>query len=168
MSRDINSLTITGRLTADPELKNTQSGIAVARLRVAVNGRRKEGENWVDKPGFFDVDVWAGQGENCGRYLTKGSFVVIEGELDWQEWVDRESGQKRSTVRIKAHNVHFGPRVTPAPGQPAEAVAQPVPQPVAQPQAAPAAQPQAAAQPVPAPVAQAQPAAAPTADDLPF
>ena len=82
-------------------------------LRVAVNDRVKDqttGE-WGDKPNYFDVDVFGGQGERCAQYLTKGRQVAVDGRLRWREW-ETQDGQKRSgRVSIVADNVQFiGPR----------------------------------------------------------
>jgi single-strand DNA-binding protein len=99
---------ITGNLTRDPELRHTNGGTPVCELRVAVNSRRKDQSgNWVDKPNFFDVVVWGGQGENCANYLSKGRPVAIEGRLDWREWEAKEGGGKRQAVQIVANSVQF-------------------------------------------------------------
>ncbi|HYG95821.1 MAG TPA: single-stranded DNA-binding protein, partial [Solirubrobacterales bacterium] len=103
---NINSVVITGNLTRDPELRQTPSGTAVCGLRVAVNSRRKEGDQWVDKPNYFDVTVWGAQGENCANYLSKGRPVAIEGRLDWREWEAKDGG-KRQAVQIIANTVQF-------------------------------------------------------------
>lgn len=102
---NVNVVVITGNLTRDPELRSTPGGTSVCKLRVAVNSRRKEGDNWVDKPNFFDVTVWGAQGENCANYLSKGRPVAIEGRLDWREW--EKDGVKRQTVEIIANSVQF-------------------------------------------------------------
>ena len=74
---------ITGNLTRDPELRTTEGGTKVCNLRVAVNGRRKNGnDEWVDKPNYFNVTVWGAQGESCAEYLAKGRPVAVEGRLD--------------------------------------------------------------------------------------
>jgi single-strand DNA-binding protein len=108
MAGDINRVTITGRLTRDPELRAMPSGDrSVCSLRVAVNGRRRNSEGqWEDAPNFFDVSVWGPQGENCQRYLAKGREVAIDGSLRWREWTDK-SEQKRQSVDIIADNVKF-------------------------------------------------------------
>jgi single-strand DNA-binding protein len=103
---NVNVVVITGNLTRDPELRSTVSGTSVCKLRVAVNSRRKDGQEWVDKPNYFDVTVWGAQGENCANYLFKGRPVAIEGRLDWREWEDKE-GNKRQTVEIIANSVQF-------------------------------------------------------------
>ena len=104
---NVNVVVITGNLTRDPELRHTGGGTAVCELRVAVNSRRKEGDNWVDKPNYFDVVVWGAQGENCATYLQKGRPVAIEGRLDWREWEAKEGGGKRQAVQIIANTVQF-------------------------------------------------------------
>jgi single-strand DNA-binding protein len=115
---NINVVVITGNLTRDPELRSLPSGTSVCDLRVAVNSRRKEGQEWVDKPNFFDVTVWGAQGENCATYLSKGRPVAIEGRLDWREWdakdqegnpiTDRAGASvKRQAVQIIASSVQF-------------------------------------------------------------
>jgi single-strand DNA-binding protein len=104
---NINVVVITGNLTRDPELRSTPGGTSVCKLRVAVNSRRKEGQEWVDKPNYFDVTVWGAQGENCANYLSKGRPVAVEGRLDWREWEPKEGGGKRQTVEIIANSVQF-------------------------------------------------------------
>jgi single-strand DNA-binding protein len=76
-------------------------------LRVAVNSRRKEGQEWVDKPNYFDVTVWGAQGENCANYLSKGRPVAVEGRLDWREWEAKDGSGKRQAVSIVANSVQF-------------------------------------------------------------
>ena len=103
---NINRVIITGNLTRDPELRSTSGGTSVCGLRIAVNSRRKEGDQWVDKPNYFDVTVWGSQGENCAQYLAKGRPVAIDGRLNWREWEDKE-GNKRQTIDIIADSVQF-------------------------------------------------------------
>jgi single-strand DNA-binding protein len=105
---NVNVVVITGNLTRDPELRHTGGGTAVCDLRVAVNSRRKDQSgNWVDKPNFFDVVVWGGQGENCANYLSKGRPVAVEGRLDWREWEAKDGSGKRQAVQIIANSVQF-------------------------------------------------------------
>jgi len=107
MAENINRVTVTGNLTADPELRHTGGGTAVCSLRIAVNGRRKDqAGQWVDKPNYFNVTVWGAQGENCNTYLSKGRPVAIDGRLDWREW-EAKDGSKRQTVEIVAESVQF-------------------------------------------------------------
>jgi single-strand DNA-binding protein len=106
---NINRVVLVGNLTRDPELRHTPSGTAICKLRVAVNTRQKDpatGE-WGEKPNYFDVTVWGNQGESCAQYLSKGRPVGIDGRLDWREWEDKQTGQKRQAVEIIADSVQF-------------------------------------------------------------
>jgi single-strand DNA-binding protein len=103
---NINVVVVTGNLTKDPELRSLPSGNSVCKLRIAVNSRRKEGGEWVDKPNYFDVTVWGAQGENCATYLSKGRPVAIQGRLEWREW-EAQDGSKRQSVEIIAESVQF-------------------------------------------------------------
>jgi single-strand DNA-binding protein len=103
---NINRVTITGNLTGDPELRSLPSGNSICKLRVAVNTRRKEDGEWVDKPNYFDVTVWGSQGENAAKYLSKGRPVAVDGRLEWREWETKEGG-KRQAVDIVADTVQF-------------------------------------------------------------
>ena len=108
---NINRVTITGNLTKDPELRAIgESGVEVCDLRVAVNARRKKGDEWVDVPNYFDVAVWGLRGKVCSDHLAKGSGVAIDGRLEWREWTGADE-KKRQSVQIVADNVQFiGPR----------------------------------------------------------
>lgn len=108
---NVNVVVITGNLTRDPELRHTGGGTAMCKLRVAVNSRRKDGQSgeWVDKPNYFDVTVWGGQGENCANYLAKGKPVAVSGRLDWREWEAKDGSGKRQAVEIIADSVQFLP-----------------------------------------------------------
>jgi single-strand DNA-binding protein len=106
---NINRVVLVGNLTTDPELRHTPSGTAICKLRVAVNSRQKDpatGE-WGEKPNYFNVTVWGNQGESCAQYLSKGRPVGIDGRLDWHEWEDKQTGQKRQAVEIIADSVQF-------------------------------------------------------------
>jgi single-strand DNA-binding protein len=105
---NINRVVLTGNLTRDPELRSTNSGLAVCSLRIASNTRRKNNQSgeWEDKPNFFDVTVFGAQGENCARFLAKGRPVAIDGRLEWREFQDKD-GNKRQAIDIIADNVQF-------------------------------------------------------------
>jgi single-strand DNA-binding protein len=103
---NINRVTITGNLTADPELRSLPSGNSLCKLRVACNTRRKEDGEWVDKPNYFDVTVWGAQGENAARFLSKGRPVAVDGRLEWREW-ETQDGSKRQAVDVTADNIQF-------------------------------------------------------------
>jgi single-strand DNA-binding protein len=102
---DINVVVLVGRLTRDCELKYTTSGMPVCRFSLVINRRKKQGEQWVDEPNFFDVDFWGKGGETISGYLLKGRQVGIEGELRQDRW--EQDGQSRSKVMINATNVRL-------------------------------------------------------------
>lgn len=100
-----NRAILMGNLCADPELKYTQTGLAVAKFSLAVNSKTKDKEV-VD---FFDIEVWDKQAETASQYLKKGSGVLIEGRLKQDRWED-EHGGKRSRIKIVATMIQFLPK----------------------------------------------------------
>jgi single-strand DNA-binding protein len=101
-----NRVILIGRLTRDPELRALPTGNSVCSLRVACNGLRKDGESYQERPNYFDVSVFGGQGENVERYLRKGSRLAIDGRLEWREWETAEQ-HKRQAIAIIADSVEF-------------------------------------------------------------
>lgn len=97
---DLNHVVLIGRLTRDAELKYTASGQAVCKFSIAVNRRRKNGDQWEDEANFFDIVVWGRQGESLNQYLVKGKMVGVDGELRQDRW--QQDGQNRSKVEIVA------------------------------------------------------------------
>ena len=102
---DINHVVLVGRLTRDAELKYTTGGQAVCKFSVAVNRRRKNGDQWEDEANYFDVTLWGRQGEALNQYLLKGKSVGVEGELRQDRW--QQDGQNRSKVEIVANNIQL-------------------------------------------------------------
>lgn len=102
---DVNHVVLVGRLTRDAELKYTSGGSAVCKFSVAINRRRKNGEEWVEEVNFFDIVLWGRQGEAINQYLVKGKQVAIEGELRQNRW--EQDGQPRSKIEIVANNVQL-------------------------------------------------------------
>ena len=103
----VNKVILVGHLAADPEVRYTQSGTAVAHLRMATN------ESWTGKDGkkedrteWHRVVAWGKLGEICGEYLTKGRQVFVEGKLKTNSWETKE-GEKRYSTEITASNVVF-------------------------------------------------------------
>jgi single-strand DNA-binding protein len=103
----VNSVFLMGNLTFDPVLRRTPSGVSVADLRLAVseNYRNKEGKE-VKSTCFTDVVTWGKQAESCAEFLAKGSAVLVEGRLQFDQW-DTPQGEKRSKLRVRAHRVQF-------------------------------------------------------------
>ncbi|MDR2259060.1 MAG: single-stranded DNA-binding protein [Treponema sp.] len=99
---DINHVVLIGRLTRDAELKITSTGQAVCKFSIAVNRRRKNGDQWEDEPNFFDIVVWGRQGEALSQYLVKGKMVGVDGELRQDRW-QQQDGQNRSKVEVVAN-----------------------------------------------------------------
>ncbi len=102
---DLNQVMIIGRLTRDAELKYTAGGFAIGSFSIAVNRRRKNGEQWVDEVSYFDVNLFGKSAENLNQYLIKGKQVGIQGELRQDRW--EQDGQNRSKVIIVATNVQL-------------------------------------------------------------
>ena len=102
---DLNHVVLIGRLTRDAELKYTAAGQAVCKFSIAVNRRKKSGDQWVDEPNFFDIVVWGRQGESLNQYLVKGKLVGVDGELRQDRW--EQDGQNRSRVEIVAANLQL-------------------------------------------------------------
>ena len=103
----LNHITIMGRLTRDPELRRTGSGIAVASFTVAVDrdfASRESGERETD---FIDCVAWRQTGEFVSKYFTKGRMAVVSGRLQIRSWTDKD-GNKRRTAEVVADNVYFG------------------------------------------------------------
>jgi single-strand DNA-binding protein len=107
---DLNKVFILGRVTADPVLKSTPTGMQVSNFSVATN------RVWNDKSGarkedteFHNVVVWGKQAEVASRFLKKGGLVLIEGRLQTRTWEDK-AGQKRKTTEIVCERIQLGPK----------------------------------------------------------
>jgi single-strand DNA-binding protein len=98
---DLNHVVLIGRLTRDAELKITSTGQAVCKFSIAVNRRKKNGDQWEDEANFFDILLWGRQGETLHPYLVKGKMVAVDGELRQDRW--QQDGQNRSKVEIVAN-----------------------------------------------------------------
>jgi len=150
---NFNKVILMGNLTRDPELRYTPKGTAIAKLGLAINrywttetGEKKE------EVTFVDVDVFGRTAENCGQFLRKGRPVLVEGRLRYEQWDDKQTGQKRSRLGVVAETVQF--LGSPAGGTEGGAAGTARPRP-----AAAAAAP--AAEPIPGD-------APPESDDVPF
>jgi len=98
---------ILGNLGADPEIRYTQSQLAICSLRMATNERRKNSDGeWQDETEWHRVTVFGKQAENCAQYLKKGRQAFVEGRIKTNKWQDKE-GNDRYTTEILANNVQF-------------------------------------------------------------
>jgi single-strand DNA-binding protein len=102
---DLNFVTLIGRLTRDAELRYTSNGKAVSKFSLAVNKKRKVGDQWKDEAGFFEIVLWGQLGESLNQYLTKGKQVAVAGELTQDRW--EQDGQNRSKVVVTAATVQL-------------------------------------------------------------
>ena len=101
----INSVVIMGRLTFDPELRTTPSGVSVVRFQVACDRNyQKSGEE--RKTDFIDVTAWRQTAEFVSRYFRKGSMIAVEGSIQTDSYTDRD-GNKRKSFQVVANNVSF-------------------------------------------------------------
>lgn len=107
----MNTVTIFGNLGADPEIRNTANGLVVANLSLATNERKKENGEWVDHTEWHRVTVFGKQAEVCGKFLTKGSKVLVQGKLRTRKFQDK-NGQDRWSTEILADSVEFGGKPT--------------------------------------------------------
>jgi len=107
---NLNKVFIVGRLTSDPELRTTPSGMEVATIGVATN------RNWVDRQGekkesteFHNVVIWGRQANIVKQFLNKGSMILIEGRLQTRTWEGKD-GQTRRTTEVIAERIQLGPK----------------------------------------------------------
>ena len=103
----LNHITIMGRLTRDPELRRTGSGIAVASFTVAVDRDFSDKQSGERETDFIDCVAWRQTGEFVSKYFTKGRMIVVDGRLQIRGWTDKD-GNKRRTAEVVADNVYFG------------------------------------------------------------
>jgi single-strand DNA-binding protein len=105
---NFNKVLLMGNLTRDPELRYTPKGTAITTITLAVN------RTWSSESGekkeevtFVDVDVWGKQAETIGQYMAKGRPLFVEGRLKLDQWDDKETGQKRSRLKVVCENFQF-------------------------------------------------------------
>ena len=103
----LNHITIMGRLTRDPELRRTGSGIAVTTFVVAVDRDYAPKDGGEKKTDFITCVAWRQTGEFVSKYFTKGRMIVVEGRLEMRDWTDKE-GNKRISAEINVASAHFG------------------------------------------------------------
>ena len=103
----LNHITVMGRLTRDPELRRTGSGIAVASFTLAVDRDYSPKDGGERETDFIDCVAWRQTGEFVSKYFTKGRMAVVSGRLQIRNWTDKE-GNKRRSAEIVADNVYFG------------------------------------------------------------
>ena len=100
----MNRVELVGRLSRDPELRHTSSGMAVCQINVAISRRATQGKD--PEADFINVVVWDKQAENVARYLTKGRQVAVEGRIQTRSY-DNNEGKKTYVTEVIANNVEF-------------------------------------------------------------
>ncbi len=107
---NLNKVLLIGNLTRDPEVRYTPKGTAVADIGLAINRIWNNEQNQrQEETTFVDITLWGRQAELAQQYLTKGRGVFIEGRLQMDTWEDKQSGQKRSKLKVVAENLQFLP-----------------------------------------------------------
>ena len=109
-----NNCTLIGRLTADPELKYTASGIAHSRFTIAVDGMKNQ-ESGEKRTTFIDCHVWRKQAENLATYMKKGRLIAVQGELDISSYTDGQ-GVRRKGIEINVNDIKYMDRPKDAAG----------------------------------------------------
>ncbi|MGC6457485.1 MAG: single-stranded DNA-binding protein [Akkermansiaceae bacterium] len=105
---NVNKVMLLGNITRELEVRYTPKGTAVCDLGMAIN-RIRTGDNGerIEEVTYVDVTLWGRQAELAGQYLAKGRPVFIEGRLQLDQWDDKQTGQKRSRLRVVAENMQF-------------------------------------------------------------
>ena len=103
----LNNCTIMGRLTRDPELRRTGSGVAVASFTLAVDRDYNPKDGAEKEVDFIDCVAWRGAGEFVSKYFAKGSMAIVSGRLQIRAWTDKD-GNKRRSAEVVAESVYFG------------------------------------------------------------
>lgn len=104
---EINTITLTGNLCKNPELKHTPGGKPVCNLRIASNDKYKDGNGELhEKTLYIDVDVWGYPGELCNMHLSKGDQIAVTGRIDYETWQSQD-GSTRNKHKLVAHIVKF-------------------------------------------------------------
>lgn len=98
------NVTLIGNLTMDPELRFTPSGIAMARIGLAVNRRYQRDGEWQEQTSFFYGTVWREQAESVAESLQKGARVIVSGQMEQRTWQDKE-GQDRESIEVRIDEI---------------------------------------------------------------
>lgn len=102
----INNVTLAGNLTRDPELRQTQGGMAVLNMGIAVNDRVKKGDEWEDYANFINLVMFGKRAENVSKFLCKGSKIAVEGKLHYSSWQDKD-GSNRSKIEVIVNDLEL-------------------------------------------------------------
>lgn len=109
-AHSFNQATFVGNLGRDPDLRYTPQGTAVCSFSMAVNNRKKVGEEWVDDTLWVKVQLWRNQAESAGQHLSKGSQVLVSGRIGVEEWTGQDGKPKFTIVMNADRFVSLGPK----------------------------------------------------------
>lgn len=102
------NVTMQGRLTRDPELRQAQSGTYVCKFSLALNDREPDGQGgWQDRASYIDCVCFGKRAEKLAEFFSKGRPMLVYGRLQQDRWEDRETGQKRSALKVVVNDWHF-------------------------------------------------------------
>ena len=104
---DLNKVILMGHMTADPELKQTTSGISVCSFSIGVNRRYSKADQGQQSVDFINIVAWRQQADFVSRYFKKGSSIIVCGSIQTRNWTD-QNGQKRYVTEVVADEVSFG------------------------------------------------------------
>lgn len=104
---NLNTVLLMGNLTRDVELKYTPKGTAVTQITIAVNHVYKVGDEKREEVTFVDVELWGRQAEIASQYCGKGKPLFVQGRLKLDVWEDKESGQKRSKMKVVGESIQL-------------------------------------------------------------
>lgn len=104
----VNSVTICGNVTRDPELRNA-GGTPLLRFAVAVNNRRRDGDKWVDDPCFVECELWGARADSLEKIIKKGMKLTVQGSLRYHSW-EAKDGSKRSQLSVNVSEVELPAR----------------------------------------------------------
>ncbi|MFI4859937.1 MAG: single-stranded DNA-binding protein [Phycisphaerales bacterium JB063] len=109
MAANYNKVILMGNLTRDPEMRMLPSNMPVASFGLAVNDRfkNKQTDQWEERPNFIDCEAFGRTAENISKFFSKGKPIFIEGKLRFDQWEDRQSGQKRSKLKVVVDTFQF-------------------------------------------------------------
>lgn len=105
---NVNQVILIGHTTRDPETKEVTANSKVCTFRLAVNRSYKKGDEWVDKPTFVDCEAWNQKAEYVAERVQKGTEVYVRGRLESDEWTAKETGERRTKLKIYVLEVQIG------------------------------------------------------------
>ena len=104
---NINIVILGGRLTREPTIREIPNGNKVASAGLVINKKFKKGAEYKTKATFVEINAWGTMGENLCKYMHKGSEIIVHGEIDYDEWTDKDTGKKRTKNPVTAYKIEF-------------------------------------------------------------